>query len=90
MAAAAVVVWGSNLLRCGSDAAVAGRLATPARWAVVAAFSRLTDPDVGLSGRSGTSLQDGGAGAAKAFWVEGLADVCETVGAATRSVLCGD
>lgn len=92
---AAVVVCGSDLLRCGSDAAeelgfvlTAGpAAASPSRWANAdeAAFSLPADPDEGLSGKS---LQDGGSRAAQSFWVEDLADLCEVVGEATCSVFC--
>lgn len=69
-AAVAAVVWGSDLLRCGSDAAETGRLVLRAGGAAAAAPSRCADAEVAASlpadpdvGLSGTSLQDGGAGA---------------------------
>lgn len=50
-AAAAVVVWGSDLLRCGSDAAgvVGVAAAAPCRCADAAAAALPADPDAGLS-----------------------------------------
>lgn len=87
--AVAVVVWGSDLLRFGSDAAEELGFMLRAGGAG-AGLSRCADadaadPDAGLSW---ASLQDGGGGAAQSFWAEGLVDLCEVVGEATRSVFC--
>lgn len=96
MAAVAVVVWGLDLLRCGSDAAeetgfvlrAGGAAAAPpsrCAGADVAAMFAPAGPDAGLSG---TSVQGDGGGTAKSFWAEGLADLWEVVGEATCSGFC--